>query len=190
MKALSIPYCVASSGEHEKVRLTLGATRSRILRQLLTESVLLGVLGGGLGLLLSVWAFAFLQQLIPAGMSASTTLELDARVLGFTLGVSLLAAFVFSLAPALQASKADLNLALKQGSGRTGVGIGQRWLRSGFVGAQVALSLVFNLHNRSVNFTIRELRTGRAAFRFTSSTRVRFDDREVVMSPEEILGAR
>jgi hypothetical protein len=55
---------------------------------------------------------------------------------------------------------------------------------------KVALSLVFNLHNRSVNFTIRELRTGRAAFRFTSSTRVRFDDREVVMSPEEILGAR
>ena len=55
---------------------------------------------------------------------------------------------------------------------------------------KVALTLVFQIHNRSVSFTIKEIRTGRAAFRFTSSTRVRFDDREVVMSPEELLGAR
>jgi hypothetical protein len=55
---------------------------------------------------------------------------------------------------------------------------------------KVALSLAFQLQNRSVNFTIKELRTGRTAFRFTSATRVRFDDREVVMSAEELLGTR
>lgn len=55
---------------------------------------------------------------------------------------------------------------------------------------KVALTLTFQLSNRVVNFTIKELRTGRAAFRFTSSTRVRFDDREVVMSTDELLGAR
>jgi hypothetical protein len=55
---------------------------------------------------------------------------------------------------------------------------------------KVALGLIFQLHNRAVSFTIREVRTGRTAFRFTSSTRVRFDDREVVMSSDELLGAR
>src|SRR4051794_25576101 len=55
---------------------------------------------------------------------------------------------------------------------------------------KVALTLVFQLQNRSVQFTIKEVRSGRTAFRFTSSTRVRFDDREVVMSTDELLGAR
>ncbi len=127
------------------VRSALGASRWRIVRQLLTESVLLGGLGGSLGLLLSLWAFAFLQQLIPAGMSASATLELDARVLGFTSVISLLAAVIFGLAPALQASRADLNLALKQGGGRAGFGGGRVWLRSAFVVAQIALALVLTV---------------------------------------------
>ena len=55
---------------------------------------------------------------------------------------------------------------------------------------KVALNLQFHLHNRTVSFTIKELRTGRTAFRFSSSTRVRFEDREVVMSADEVLGAR
>lgn len=55
---------------------------------------------------------------------------------------------------------------------------------------KVALSLVFQIHNRSVHFTIKEIRSGRAAFRFTSSTRVRFEEREIVMSPDQLLGAR
>jgi hypothetical protein len=55
---------------------------------------------------------------------------------------------------------------------------------------KVALTLIFQVHNRSVQFTVKELRSGRSAFRFTSATRVRFDDREIVMSTDELLGAR
>jgi hypothetical protein len=55
---------------------------------------------------------------------------------------------------------------------------------------KVAMSLIFHLNNRSVQFTIKELRTGRTAFRFTSSSRVRFDDRDVVMSTDQVLGAK
>jgi putative ABC transport system permease protein len=124
------------------VRAALGASRWRIVRQLLTESLLLGLLGGVLGVLIAMWTLAFLQQLVPVGMREMRSLTLDLPVLCFTLGISLLAGVIFGLAPAIQASKTDLNDALKRGSTRTGVGAGQRWLRNAFVVAEIALSLV------------------------------------------------
>ena len=124
------------------VRTALGASRFRILRQLLVESLLLAGAGAICGLLLASWSFAFLQRLIPDGMAGATKLSLDLPVLVFTVAITLLTAIVFGLAPAFQASKIDLNEALKQGGGRSGINAGSNRLRNVMVVAEVALALV------------------------------------------------
>ncbi len=129
----------ASRSREMAVRAALGAGRGRIVRQLLTESVLLAGAGSVLGLLFAGWTFEFLRQFIPPAMSAD--LKLDGRVLGFTLLVSLLIGLVFGIVPALQASKADLNEALRHGGSRAGFGSGNRWLRGGLIVAEMALAL-------------------------------------------------
>jgi len=129
----------ASRSREMAVRAALGAGRGRIVRQLLTESVLLAGAGAVLGLLFAGWTFEFLRQFIPPAMSAD--LKLDGRVLGFTLLVSLLTGLVFGIAPALQASKADLNEALRHGGSRAGFGSGNRWLRGALIVVEMALAL-------------------------------------------------
>jgi len=124
------------------VRSALGAGRLQIVRQLLIESLLMAAVGSACGLLLATWSFAFLQRLIPDGLVLSNSLGLDWPVLVFTLVVTLLTAVIFGLAPAFQASRIDLNEALKQGGGRTGLNAGGNRLRSAMVVAEVALALV------------------------------------------------
>ncbi|MGH9791123.1 MAG: ABC transporter permease, partial [Candidatus Acidiferrales bacterium] len=133
----------ASREREVAVRVSLGASRWRLLRQLLTESTLLAVLAGGFGLLLAYWGREAMWAMRPPFMQQSVLdLSLDVRVLLFTLGVSLLTGIVFGLAPALQASRPNLQLALKD---RTSVpSRANRWfsLRNALVMGQVALSLV------------------------------------------------
>jgi putative ABC transport system permease protein len=157
------------------VRRALGASRWRIMRQLLTESILLATLGGAVGLFIASWSFALLKQLVPSVMRGSTRLEIDIPTLGYALGISLVTGIVFGLAPSLQASKIDLNEALKQGGGRAGFGAARERLRGAFVVAQVALALalligaglliqtVFNLRNQYSVFQPEKLLTMRTA---------------------------
>jgi putative ABC transport system permease protein len=124
------------------IRLALGARRSRIVRQLLTESVLLGMVGGGVGLLLSIWGLSALVRLAPADVPRLDQTSIDGRVLGFTLAISLLTGLIFGLVPALQASKPDINESLKDsGRGSTG-GAGGVRVRNLLVVSEIALSLI------------------------------------------------
>ena len=123
------------------IRLALGARRWRIIRQLLTESVLLGVIGGAVGLLLAVWGLSALVALAPADIPRLDQTGIDARVLAFTLGISLITGLIFGLVPALQASRPDVNDALKEG-GRGSTGGGGARIRNLLVVSEIALSLV------------------------------------------------
>ena len=137
----------ATSRQREMaIRSALGAGRLRVVRQLMTESVLLGVAGGALGLLL---AFLGLKALLAAAPGEATqavlggrSIGLDGTALGFTLGVSVLTGIVFGLAPALQASRMDLNDLLKEGSRGEGLGERGHRLLGVFVVSQVAVALV------------------------------------------------
>jgi putative ABC transport system permease protein len=101
------------------VRTALGAARYRIIRQLLTESILLSFIGGAFGLLVAAWGMDALLSLAPANLPRVDKVTIDARVLGFTFGLAVLTGIVFGLVPALQVSKPDLNRVLKEG-GRSG----------------------------------------------------------------------
>ncbi|MBX3744800.1 MAG: ABC transporter permease [Verrucomicrobiae bacterium] len=132
-----------SSGRQKEmaVRAALGAGRWRIVRQLLTESVLLSLTGALLGLLIAFWAVGAIKHLNAVNLPRAGELGLDLRVLGFSVLISLLAGVVFGLVPALQTSRIHLNDMLKEGARTSGTGPRNR-VRSGLIIAEVALSLV------------------------------------------------
>jgi predicted permease len=125
------------------IRLTLGATRTRLIRQLLTESIVLAVAGGLAGLILNFWLVNLLTALKPAvPLPVNVEFHTDWRVLTFTLLLSVLAGIIFGLVPALQASKHDLVPALKDHSQQLGDRRRMFSLRNALVIGQVALSIV------------------------------------------------
>ncbi|MET0626077.1 MAG: ABC transporter permease [Pyrinomonadaceae bacterium] len=124
------------------LRIALGATRARIVRQLLCESVLLSVAGGLLGLLLASWGGQLLVRLSSGSLPNSDEVGIDTWALGFTLLVSLAAGVLAGVAPALQFSRGELSETLKQGTGRGGGGSVKQRTRKALVVCEVALSLI------------------------------------------------
>jgi predicted permease len=137
-----------STGRQKEVaiRTALGAGWQRLVRQLLTESVLLGLIGGAVGLLIAKWSLYVVRTINPGNIPRLELIGIDSRVLAFTFGVSILTGIVFGLAPALRGAKVDLNSALKSG-GRSTQGDGgfrtsRHRLRSLLVVAELAFSLM------------------------------------------------
>ncbi|MHC1766606.1 MAG: ABC transporter permease [Verrucomicrobiia bacterium] len=133
----------ASSRRKEiSIRLAIGASRARLIRQLLTESVVLAGLGGALGIVFATWGVALFPAFLPnTHLPIGFDFRLDMQTLGFTLALSVLTGIVFGLAPALQASTAELANTLKEG-GRTSGSSAHHTIRSAFVVSQVALALL------------------------------------------------
>ena len=124
------------------VRVALGAGRARIVRQLLTESLILATAGGALGLMLAWQGTDLLVAISPAELLGPSSVRMNAPVLFFTLGVSLLTGIIFGLLPAFEATRVDLHDSLKEGGKNIGGGARSHRLRGAFVATEIALALV------------------------------------------------
>src|SRR2546422_2267045 len=136
---------LARAASHQKeiaLRIALGAGRWRVMRQLLIESVVLAVIGGGLGVLLGWWGLQLFIAASPGNIPRLNEVTLDSAALGFTLGISVLTGVLFGLAPAWQCSRPDLNEALKEGTRGASGGTATSRTRNLLVVAEVALSVV------------------------------------------------
>ncbi len=150
----------ASSRRREiAIRLALGASRWRLIRQLLTESVLMALIGGVAGLGVGLWTADLIPTFFPPGEASGLDLSMDWRVLGFTAAVTLLTGVLFGLAPALQASRPNVVSALKDEKGGPTRGLMRFGLRNILVTAQIAMSLLLligaGLFLRSLHSAVR-----------------------------------
>ena len=130
----------AARGREMAIRVALGASRWRVIRQSLVESVLLSLIGGGIGFLLAMWTITWLLLHLPDGFPRASEIGMNAAVFAFAFGVSVLTGIVFGLVPAVQATRTHVSEALKTG-GKGSIASGSR-LRRALVVAEIALSLM------------------------------------------------
>ena len=147
------------------IRMAMGGGSWRLIRQLLTEGVVLALMGGCGGLLLAIWGLNAMRTLLPEGMiPRADEISLDWRVLAFCLAVSLLTGIVFGLAPALQVLRVDVNGALKEGASKIGAGSARGRLRSVLVVVEVALALALTVGAGLLLRTFANLRSVEPGF--------------------------
>ena len=132
----------ASRQKEIAIRTALGASRWRIVRQMLAESLILALFGGALGMLLAIWGVDLLPALSAGDLPRANEINIDQKVLGFTLGISLLTGLFFGLAPAWQSSRSNLNESLKEGGRNSSEGIKRHRMRSLLVIIECALAVV------------------------------------------------
>jgi putative ABC transport system permease protein len=132
----------AARGREVAIRTAMGAGRTRIIRQLLTESVILSLVGGGLGLFLGWAALPALLKISASSLPQGTTIGLDGWVLAFTAAVAILTGLLFGIFPALRTAKLDLRESLNEGSHGSTAGLGHRRLGNTLVSLEIALALL------------------------------------------------
>jgi predicted permease len=164
----------ATRQKETAIRLALGSTTGRLLQQLLTESLLMSLAGGALGILFAVYAADFLVALSPATFPSYVKLTLDARVLGFTLLISLMTGVIFGIAPALQASRPALNEALKDSGRGTSGGLGRSRLLGALVVSEIALALVLLVGSGLMIRSLQHLQSIDPGFDSTNLLMMRF----------------
>jgi predicted permease len=147
------------------VRMALGAGGWRVVRQLLTEGVMLALVGGAAGLLLAVWGLEAMMALVPKDMlPRAEEVNIDWRVLLFALGASLLTGVISGLAPALQTLRVDVIRNLKEGAGKTGAEVARGRLRGGLVVAEISLALMLTIGAGLLLRTFANLRSVEKGF--------------------------
>jgi putative ABC transport system permease protein len=156
------------------IRASLGAGRGTLIRQLLAESMLLSLLGGALGVMVASWGVALLVPAAGETLPGFQPIQVDLRVLAFTLSVSLLAGILFGLAPALEVSRPNLMAVLRESGWGTTGGAGRQATRSALVAGQMALSIVLLIGAGLLVESFRQLQNVRPGFDATHTLTMRF----------------
>lgn len=156
------------------LRAALGAARGRIVRQLLTESAVLAIAGGVLGILLTEGSFGFLKSLIPDDLSRTVSITLNLPVLTFAILISIVSTFLFGLAPALQTANIDVGESLKEG-GRAGISARRKSLGNSLVIGEIALSLMLLVASGLLLESFAHLRHADPGFRSDHVLTARID---------------
>jgi putative ABC transport system permease protein len=197
-----------SSARHREmaIRTSLGATRARIVRQLLVESMLLGITGGVLGLLFAVWAKDVLLAMLPESMSVAkvNSVTIDNNVLAFTVILSLVTGLFFGLLPALRTSRPDLGDALKEGGRAVSASLRRNQMRAALVAGEMAVALILligaglliqsfiRLNNVTPGFQpdrILSMHVGLSSSRYANDRQIAAGLEEIVQRIEQVPGA-